>query len=116
MILTDDKHLLMVEPNRTSNDPVIDNLTRMMAAAYRQATTPDYGYRGVHVCTGEGCNATSSNTDHTLPNGQTTNSLCVHYLAFHREDIPAEELEKVAALTYGEVEPNDQELAAPARR
>ena len=58
----------------------------------------------------------STNCDYILPGGQQANSLCIHYLAFHRDEVPAEELAKVSALAAGEAEPSPEELARPAKR
>lgn len=106
--------ILMVEPSKTSTTPLIDELTRKMTAAWRRRRESEYGYRGFHVCV---CGAFSDNKDHWVGNGDglLTNSLCVHYLAFHRDGIPQEELDKVHALAYGEEEPNEKELAKPKR-
>jgi len=102
-----ERGILYIEPSaRTSDKPVIDELTRRMAAAYR-LRTPGPGYRGFHICA---CGATSSNCDYTLSDGERTNSLCVHYLAFHRDEVSASQLEKVRQLNFGEVEPNEDEL------
>ena len=103
----------MVEPSaKASADPLIDELTRKMTAAWRQRRDSEEGYRGFHGCV---CGAVSDNKDHWVGNGLLTNSLCVHYLAFHRDDIPREELDKVRVLAYGEEEPNDKELATERR-
>lgn len=106
-----DKGILYIEPDRstTSAKPVIDDLTRKMAAAFRQAEKGP-AYRGFHVCA---CGAASSNCSYTLPNGEMTNSLCVHYLAFHRKAVPDEQLEKVAQLNQGLVYPTPEELNKP---
>jgi len=123
--------LLYIEPSdRVSTTPVLDSLTRRMAAAFRKAQrgtwsgSPDAfalamrilerirpsrrepprpaelfsrgpGWLGWHDCA---CGVMSSNQDYLLENGQVTNSLCVHYLAWHRDEVPAAELRKVAAL------------------
>jgi len=107
-------HVLYVQPGPyTSAEPVLDELTRKMAAAYRAAESNGACWRGFHVCA---CGVNSDNTDYILPGGQQTNSLCVHYLAFHRNEVPAEELAKVAALESGETEPTAEELAKPEKR
>ena len=107
-------YVLYVEPGPyTSAGPVIDELTRKMAAAYRAARSDEMYWRGFHVCR---CGVNSSNCDYILPGGQQTNSLCVHYLAFHRREVPETELAKVAALESGEAEPSAEELARPAKR
>lgn len=105
------KNILMIEPSaKTSVQPVIDELTRKMTAAMRKATYSG-GYRGVHECA---CGEMSGNKDLFLENGQMTNSLAVHYLAFHRDAVPASELDKVRALPNEEAEPNQEELSDPS--
>lgn len=101
--------IMMVEPYvKTAATPIIDELTRKMTAAWRQRRDSKEGYRGFHVCA---CGAVSDNKDHWVGADRLlTNSLCVHYLAFHRGDIPQEELDKVRALACGEEEPNENEL------
>jgi hypothetical protein len=106
--------ILMIEPfGARSATPVIDDLTRKMAAAWcRQRDSMErYGYmtKGFHRCV---CDATSDNLEHWVGEGKgpLTNSLCIHYLAFHREDIPDEELAKVDALPYGSEDPTETEL------
>jgi len=113
MVSNNPRHLLFIEPRNTTAQPVIDEMTRKIAAAFRQAAPPHIGYKGIHGCTGNGCGALSSNLDYMLPNGLLTNSLCVHYLAFHRDEVPESEMAKVRELYFGEVEPTDKELAAP---
>jgi hypothetical protein len=38
------------------------------------------------------------------------NSLCVHYLSYHRDEVPLGQLQEVEHLPFGEVEPSEQEL------
>lgn len=105
--MVDPTKLLFIEPSdRPSAKPVIDELTCKMAAALREAERIN-PTRGWHTCY---CRATSDNCEHLLPNGLITNSLSVHYLAHHRNEISREELGKVAQLEYGEAWPTDQEL------
>lgn len=113
------KRLLFIEPTQQASPvPLIDHLTRKLCAAFRKATNPWTaagwigGYRGIHECI---CGALSSNQDYYLPNGALTNSLCVHYLALHRSEVPPDELFRVEALDCGEVEPTDVELEGPER-
>ena len=106
--------VLYVNPGPyTSPEPLIDELTRKMTAAYRAARSDEMYWRGFHVCR---CGVNSTNCDYILPGGQQANSLCIHYLAFHRDEVPAEELAKVSALAAGEAEPSPEELARPAKR
>lgn len=100
--------LLFIEPSSpASNEPVVDALTRKMVAAYRAGTMPDFITCGFHWCV---CGTASKNYDTILPSGLITNSLCVHYLAHHREEIPQCEIEKVSRLDCGEAEPTYDEL------
>lgn len=51
------------------------------------------GYMGHHTCS---CGEASSACDYLLPGNQYfTNSLCVHYLECHYDDIDEDELEKL---------------------
>ena len=40
--------------------------------------------------------------DFLLPNGLVTNSLCVHYLAYHRDEVPPSELAKIDTINENE--------------
>lgn len=104
--------ILMIEPSAAvSPEPVIDVLTRKMTAAWRARRGEFAFYRGYHTCA---CGAESDNDDHRVGKADLlTNSLCVHYLAFHRAEVPQTELDKVAALEDGEAEPTNEELCAP---
>lgn len=99
--------LLYILPTTMSGPPLIDDLTRKMAAALRQATIGTR-WRGWHTCI---CGARSGSCDYVLPNGQQTNSLAVHYLAVHRADVPEADLVSVQAFTFGEVAPTDDEIS-----
>jgi hypothetical protein len=99
--------ILYMEPSKnTSPKPLIDEATKKMTAALRQGV-PGARWRGVHQCA---CGAHSSNCDYTLPNGEQTNSLSIHYLAYHRSDVPKKQLEKVLQLECGEAEPTNEEM------
>lgn len=118
----DGLHLLFIHPTgKASAVPVIDDLTRKMVGAMRAARLGPHRYRGVHQCTGNGCSAISDNVDHyvnitDLFGTQSssfevlTNSLAVHYLAYHRDEVPAADLLRVAALIAREKEPTYGEL------
>ena len=102
-------NLLYIEPRCAGTTlPVVDMATRRMAAAFRRAAAlKDFAYCGFHTCV---CGATSKSYDFELPDGSLTNSLCVHYLAFHRDEVPPRQLEEVERLPYGEAEPTAEEL------
>jgi hypothetical protein len=102
--------LLFIEPSaKISKEPVIDRTTKKMTAALRLATKGP-GYRGVHQCA---CGVYSHNCNYFLAGEETTNSLCVHYLAFHRDEVPPEQIERVMRLGAGEANPTGKELQRP---
>jgi hypothetical protein len=93
MIKSDDEHLLFIEPKKSAyKEPVQDELSASMREAMEHARRPNYRYFGYHLCV---CGAKSDSTDWILHTGQITNSLAVHYLEYHREEVPPRELEKV---------------------
>ena len=47
---------------------------------------------GVHTCI---CGEQSLSYDFFLPGNSATNSLCLHYLKWHRDEIPKSELKKI---------------------
>lgn len=110
MVISDRPNMLLyIEPQSApSAEPLIDEATRRMTAAFR-AGASGTRWRGFHTCS---CGVHSSNTDYKISELQT-NSLCVHYLAFHRGEVPVDQLERVMAFTYGEAEPTEKELAKP---
>lgn len=119
MIIPDADHVLFIEPAaQASSEPLIDRYTRHMAGALRAATPPPVAARfgGVHTCV---CGATSANynldvwSHRLLRFGRRrvqTNTLAVHYLAHHRDEVPAHELAKVLMLEAEPAEPLASEL------
>jgi len=96
MIVVENTHILFVEPVRpAANLPVRDALSAKMRELMAQSTPSDYVYFGFHQCI---CGAKSDSRDWILPTGQKTNSLAVHYLEYHRDEVPDEELEKIRKL------------------
>lgn len=137
-ILDHSTFLLFIEPTEgPALIPVIDSITKKMVTLLRSSKAgvsgyfqqdpvfdiASYGYRGVHFCS---CNrAISSNQDYLVIHDQgspikvnkqsnvigfITNSLCIHYLAFHRQEIPSEALELIAKIDVIETEPTQEEL------
>jgi hypothetical protein len=106
--------VLHIEPIRWPADkPLVDDLTLRMTRALREASKPSSGYLGVHTCI---CGAVSDSTDRILPGGARTNTLCVHYLAYHRAEVPAADLDAVRQLPASADPPSSRELAAPKHR
>ena len=104
-----DKILYIAPSEDAWSEPLIDELTRKMTATLR-AATPSPWFMGYHTCA---CGSHSKAHNFILPDGLITNSLCVHYLAWHRNEVPREELEKIAKLTSGKADPDASELAPP---
>lgn len=115
------KSILFIEPALPANrEPVIDELTKKMTGAFRQ-TIPGFLHNGeiMNVATAGfqqcSCGAISDAVNHVLPDKSAeTNSLCIHYIAHHRDEVPDFELQKVASLTYGEEDPTIEELSRMA--
>ncbi len=113
MIIENDSIILYIEPYDKSDDPVVDSLTIKMFNALKAHTATGYvNHNGqftpnIHTCR---CGKNSKSYDYQLKSGQATNSLCVHYLAYHRKDVPENELSKVSLLNSSEVlDENDQD-------
>jgi hypothetical protein len=106
-----DKGLLYIEPTQpASAEPMLDQLTQKMAAAFCKARLSEWGSRGLHECV---CGALSTSRDYLLPNGDVTNWLCVHYVAHHRSEVPVGQLGRIEALTFGEAGPQAEQLQGP---
>lgn len=104
--------LLFIEPkNPASIHPVVDELTQRMAAALNDGTRKGC-WKGVHTCV---CGAESTNCNYLLSDGQVTNSLAVHYLAYHRDEVPKSELRKVRNLPEQGTEPTRRQLRGHGR-
>jgi hypothetical protein len=115
-----EKGLLFIEPKGSpTTEPCIDHYTRKVTAAIHACKEegvltlsgeffPNVLTKGFHVC---GCgNAASGNHDYKLPGGLITNSLAMHYLAYHRDEVPESELVKIEGLNCGEEIPTADEL------
>lgn len=100
MIVSDDGHILFIEPEKAaSKEPVQDKLSAKMREAMKYARRSQ-PYFGVHQCV---CGERSDAFDWILHTGQKTNSLAVHYLEYHRKEVPRSELKKVKNLPLPEV-------------
>lgn len=147
--MIDNDLLLFIEPEgEPSKLPLIDELTSKMTKALRrgifgtqiekkrsknQESKPPYmiiempwndkydfltnsGWMGVHECS---CGAMSHSCNYLLPSGDIVNSLCIHYLAFHRGEVTHEELGRINDMPLYSSEtivPTDEELGWPPRK
>ncbi len=126
--------LLYIEPKSLATaEPLIDMYTRKMTAALRRPVDmgalsvhsagsehedvlfhPGMVMRGFHCCK---CGkASSGNCDYVLADGSITNSLAIHYLAYHRQEVPARALEIIAGFKSGEEEPTEDDLSGAVWR
>ena len=115
MIIRNNTHLLYIEPAcAPAVTPVVDNITRKLAAAWRARSRDpvgDMAWLGWHDCTGGGgsCPAKSGNADYYVF-GLVTHSLCVHYVAYHRADVDQATLDLIASWKIKGVKPSAREL------
>jgi hypothetical protein len=105
MKLRSRKVLLFIHPSQQASErPVIDVITLKVAYQLTNHThtgvVEDNGEfevnqrtKGWHECTG--CGEKSLNYDFMLPCGLATNSLAVHYIAYHRQEVPQREINKI---------------------
>ena len=93
------KFLLYMEPNTKLEEPIDDEWTVLMFKAFEESEPGAANYssveedaifrsgsafKGVHRCS---CGEIGGNQDYLLKNGMITNSLCVHYLRWHRNEM-----------------------------
>lgn len=104
-------YLLYLNPSGgIEAEPVIDDLTKKITAAFRMSVENGIKWRGYHMCT---CGACSTNTDYILPDPYQTNSLAIHYVGLHRSEVPEDQLEIINAFSVDPVEPTLEELKYP---
>lgn len=85
------KYLLQIEPKGGRSElPTIDALSIKMESLLSRATK-GRGYKGTHKCI---CGKRSGNYDLSI-GGYITNSLAVHYLQWHRNEVPRSEIIKL---------------------
>src|SRR5579871_3727792 len=111
MIIDKPSVLLFIEPAQPrSQEPLLDELTYKILYLRRthiaKGTIMANGEfveniytMGVHHCTG--CKNTqihSHSYDIMISGGYTTNTLAAHYLAYHREEVPTSEIEKLSSI------------------
>lgn len=110
MIVKCESVLLFIEPNEEGSwEALIDPIT-MKIYQHLRASQGNKGIvfntgrfelgtftRGHHTCR---CGAQSHACDYLLDDGKmATNFLCVHYAAYHRDEIPQGELDKINKLS-----------------
>lgn len=133
MIIIDNKVVLYFEPrNKKSDQPIIDELTIKMFNSFKSYVSKgsvnfnrnprtnigtiynenpfseNIGTMGIHECI---CGEESSTFDYLLEDGYITNSLCVHYLAYHRDAVSEEDINKVKNMSSSPIlDENDRPM------
>ena len=86
--------LMMIEPlEPSSNEPVKDRYTELAKLATSEMIEkgPMHRFMGAHFCV---CGTRSDNGDWQV-RGMQTNSLLLHYVRYHRNEVPENELKKL---------------------
>jgi len=110
--------LLWIEPRYpAAARPLIDDIARRMTGAMLASTSYNLT-RGAHQCTG--CGSGMSSSSYRLVGNfglgaLYTHALAVHYLAYHRDECPPEQLELIADMGWAEAEPSADALAGSWR-
>jgi hypothetical protein len=100
------KRFCAIQSREMPQQLVIDDITRKMAYAmsHGQCRVSEK-YTGFYCCF---CGATTDGHTYEFQ-GRQTSSLVIHDLAFHREQVSAEDLELVSQM-QGQQEPSESEL------
>ena len=97
--------ILYIEPKNEIKSMIIDDVTKKLTSIWNKREPSLTSFFGMHSCV---CGAHSSSTDYLLINKTgkmfMTNSLCIHYVACHRSEIPKDEWNKVLELVEGATE------------
>lgn len=106
--------LLFIQPIRFPTDePIIDELTMRLTSAWRRSPVSDNWRFSTCSCI---CGAFSGSASRILPGGAVTNALCLHYLAYHRAEVPAADLDAVRRMRTGAEVLSRSEIEAPEYR
>ena len=99
MIKLEDKYFMMIEPtSEKCSEPIDDDITKK-AKKIKSMIVKINRFRGIHT---SACGEHSDNRDHICPNGMITNSLMVHYIECHRDEVPQTEIDKLNAMKLEE--------------
>jgi len=97
MVKLDDEHLLFIEPKLTaSTKPINDDLSKRLAEYLKNKRPGDAVYAGYHRCV---CGVQSTNRNYFVKIGgkeYKTNSLALHYIQHHRNEVPQTEIGKIS--------------------
>jgi hypothetical protein len=95
----------------------VDEYTRRMAGAWHRRVSPG-PMKYVRAMRGCVCRMSRPGVNllvHATTGMLTTNALCVHYLAHHRDEVPPSELAKVLTLLGEPEDPRAEDLQRDLR-
>lgn len=107
--MIDPNGFLMIEPSKRGNTAMYDWATCRVAALLNSAREGTH-WRGWHNCV---CGAASGCCDLIVKIGDReykTNSLAVHYVACHRDEVPDDQMKLIESLT-AVTDPTDKQIA-----
>ena len=108
----DPSGLLMIEPTRDAHEPIEDEYTQLARLAWAEAVaSKNRFYCGVHRCI---CGERNDNRMWTV-RGWVTNSLLVHYVREHRDEVPETDIAKLMEFEP-EIDSLDPGPASPGPR
>jgi hypothetical protein len=96
-----------------TDEPIIDELTMSLTSAWRRSPKSDNWRLSTCDCI---CGAFSGSAARILPGGAVANALCLHYLAYHRAEVPAADLDAIRRMPIGAEVPARSEVEAPEYR
>lgn len=111
--MVDKNGFLMIEPKKKCDRAIIDDVTRKVTIILRAAKEKGH-YKGHHTCV---CGAESGSARlivRVCGNKLETNSLIVHYVACHRDEIPSSQMKLVEEASYlSRAWPTEKEVQLP---
>lgn len=108
MIIQGENVLLFIEPKKTKSQECLKDELTIKMFNLLQKNILNTGHlsssgkfikglstMGVHTCK---CGAASSSVDYIIDDMIVTNFLCVHYLAYHRDEVPKDDIDIIHKL------------------
>lgn len=95
MIKTNLKYFLFIEPTNKKCNEINDYITEHAELIYSKKKNTPERFKGFHTCV---CGEKSSSMNYSVRiNGKTLiiNSLMVHYLKYHREEVPEHQIDLI---------------------
>ena len=98
MIINDNKHFLFMEPlSKNTEDPIDDEITKFVEHLMAKCKENSDYTKGWHTCACKAGSDSNTKTVNFAGRSLKTNSLAVHYVKFHRSEVPTKDLELIMA-------------------